>query len=92
MYEACRRMGHAWDLLSGPPAGMEQHRRDVWMRCTRCTTVRTFDIAPTGEALWNRYFYPEGYQWKDRTVPAPTKSDYRIAWLQDIIASRKARR
>jgi hypothetical protein len=54
--------------------------------------VRAFDIAPTGEALWNRYFYPEGYQWKDRTVAAPTKADYRIAWLQDIIASRKARR
>lgn len=91
MYEACRRMGHAWDQLDGAPMGYEGLRRDVYLRCIRCTTMRAFDISPTGEALWSRYIYPEGYQWKDRTVPAPSKADHRIAWLRDIIASRKGR-
>lgn len=91
MYEACRRMGHSWDELAGPPLGMEGMRRDVWLRCTRCAMLRAFDISPTGEAMWPRYFPPEGYAWKGRVGEAPTKADYRREWLQDILSRRKLR-
>jgi len=91
VYEACRRMGHAWDQLDTAPLGHEGLQRDVYLRCIRCATLRAFDLSPTGEVMWARYVYPDGYQWKGRTGEAPTKADHRIAWLRDIIASRKQR-
>lgn len=92
MYEACRRMGHAWDELGGPPMDAPGVNRDVWLRCVRCGMLRAFDISPTGESLWPRYYPPEGYRWKGRVGEAPTKADYRIEWLRDIIANRRAER
>lgn len=92
MYEACRRMGHSWEELGDAPLGREAVERDVWLRCTRCTMLRAFDISPTGETMWPRYFPPEGYRYQGRPGEAPRKSDYRIAWLRDIIASRRSHR
>jgi hypothetical protein len=92
MYESCRRMGHAWDELPGPPQGMDVLGRDVWLRCTRCTMLRAFDIAPNGQAMWPRYFPPEGYAWKGTRGEAPSKADYRISWLQDIRNRQRGKR
>lgn len=89
VYEACRRMGHAWEQIPEALAERPDVDRDVWLRCTRCTMLRAFDIAPTGEALWPRYYAPQGYRYEGTRGEAPTKADYRIAWLRDIIAARR---
>jgi hypothetical protein len=88
-YDNCRRMGHSWDELGGPPFETAPIKRDVWLRCVRCSMVRAFNIARNGQTEWPRYFPPEGYYWTGQRGEAPTRADYRLGWLRDIRARRR---
>lgn len=85
-YVRCRRVAHRWDELDGPPLGFENVRREAfWLRCDRCGMVRAFSVSPThGDVIWTRYWPPFGYYWSDRSQPAPTRQDYRVAWLREM--------
>jgi len=83
-------MGHSWDELGGPPKDFEGYERDVWLRCVRCSMVRAFNLSPRGETLWPRYWPPKGYYWEGNRGEAPTRADYRVEWLREILKKRKA--
>lgn len=92
MYEDCRRLGHAWEELGDAPLGYEATHRSIWLRCLRCSMLRAFDILPNGQTAWPRYFPPTGYYYEGDRGTAPTKADYRVGWLREILAKRKASR
>jgi len=61
------------------------------IRCERCDTERRDVLGTnTGDLVSRHYIYPTGY----RIDPAarPKIVDFRLAWLDDQIASMKARR
>src|SRR3954466_120819 len=90
-FQTCRRIQHRWDELDGPPAGYEHVVRNAfWLRCERCAMVRAFEVSRhTGQVTWSRYWPAEGYYWTDKTQPAPTRQDYRIDWLRELMAKRQ---
>jgi hypothetical protein len=90
-FETCHRIAHRWDELGGPPLGYEGVNRDAfWLRCDRCAMLRAFEVSKTtGMVVWSRYFPPEGYYWQGTRGEAPSKQDYRLDWVRELMHRRR---
>jgi len=87
----CYTLGHAWydydDTGPAPITGTP-----LMLRCERCGTNRRDVVQDgTGELIWRRYDYPDGYKYGSEA--RPTRSDFRVMLLQQRIdETRKSRR
>lgn len=76
-YLLCRTLSHSWEPAS---ASHMQPESNCWwfvLRCERCVTERQDLIGKgSGEVLYRKYVYPDGYQ-IDETV---VRSQLRVEW------------
>lgn len=89
----CRLLGHMWHIV--PSDWTPSHGFPMTCRCERCDIERRDTIHQnTGEVANRQYRYPQGYQFKkdlDGEV-LPTRTDFRLAWLEAYITTHKQNR
>jgi len=92
-FSVCRLLGHMWHIV--PSDWVPQYGEPMTARCERCDIERRDSVQRnTGEVIGRRYTYPKGYQFsKDGDGPdLPTRTDFRLAWLEQHIKLAKANR
>ena len=81
-FTTCRTLGHAWDQVPVPTSERAPGGGAVWLwlRCTRCTTMRQDAVSPfSGSVEGRKYSYPDGYhRSRDEFLP---RDDWRRAYL-----------
>lgn len=94
-YRDCRGMlRHAWhEVPSDWAEASPLLGQPFTVRCERCDTERRDIIGDnTGELVSRRYVYPHGYHIDKTDAGLPNITDFRVAWLEDLIERQKAER
>lgn len=83
-YKKCRATEHHWQSYHPlRKSRMGNAQSDV---CADCTTVRSLVISrATGEIIDRNYDYPDDY----KIAGGYTKSDFRKAWMQEVLGGKK---
>ena len=93
-YATCRLLGHQWHIV--PSDWTPQFGSPMTCRCAICNIERRDTLGSnTGEVLGRRYTYPTGYQFSrdgNDAVVLPSRTDFRLAWLEGEVADMRKRR
>lgn len=91
-FGACRLLGHMWEIV--PSDWTPQFGTPMTCRCERCSIERRDALnRNTGEVQSRRYVYPQGYLLtRDNDLPSPTRTDFRVAWLEGVLSEARKRR
>jgi len=90
-YVRCRTFGHMMDDI--PSEDDTGFGDPLWVRCQRCGTERHDGIGSSGQVVYRRYVYPEGYKdaFRHEGDEPPSRSDYRMLLLQQRIREARGR-
>lgn len=91
-YGTCRLLGHMWEIV--PSDWTPSFGVPMTCRCERCSIERRDTIGRnTGAVEARRYVYPSGYHiHHSEGIDTPTRTDFRIAWLEGVIGESRKRR
>lgn len=90
-YVQCRTFSHAWDMI--PVTEPHPDGPSLWLRCTRCGTVR-MDVCDGryGSLYHRRYVYPDDYSYPGETMPSRDEFRLKLFSIADDLAARRAKR
>ena len=93
-YGACRLLGHSWHIV--PSDWTPMYGEAMTSRCERCNVERRDSVNRFTGAIESRRYVatPKGYYFHSNEdgVEAPTRADFRVAWLEGVISESRKRR